>query len=97
MKPALNYTLLGAFPNPAARSTIRYTLAAPSRVTFEMFDVAGRMIEQRSLGIQPAGLRELPYDGTGDSAGMYFYRLKAVDPQTGAVQAVLNGRMILVN
>jgi hypothetical protein len=97
LKPALNYTLLGAFPNPASRSTIRYTLAASSRVTFEMFDVAGRMIEQRSLGIEPAGLRELPYDGTGGTAGIYFYRLKVADPQSGLVRAVLNGRMILVN
>jgi hypothetical protein len=93
------YQLLGAYPNPAAasRSTIRYELPADSRVTLEVFDVAGRLVTRRELGFQVAGVREVFFDGSGRASGIYLYRLQARSPSTGAVEAALNGRLVLLD
>lgn len=95
-RPPTTYALLGAFPNPAVRQTIRYSLPQASRVTLDVIDVQGRRVEHREIGIQAAGERQVQFDGSSLGAGLYLYRLKMADPLTGAVKAVLNGRMMLV-
>ncbi len=89
------YNLLGSFPNPASRTTIQYSLGAPSAVNLEIFDVSGRLVTTRDLGVQDAGVRNAAYDGSGNAAGVYLYRLKVSDPATGSLRAVLHGRMVL--
>ena len=90
-----DYRLLGSFPNPAQRQRIQYVLKDPSEVAFEVYDVAGRLIEKRNLGMQ-AGLSETYFDGKGHSQGLYFYQVEIADPVTGAKRAVLHGRMLLL-
>ncbi|HZL85265.1 MAG TPA: T9SS type A sorting domain-containing protein [Candidatus Krumholzibacteria bacterium] len=88
--------LLGSYPNPAPRPTIRYALASSSQVTLEVFDVAGRLVERRLLGLQNAGLGEAAFGGKGRSAGVYVYRLNVNDPATGALRKTLSGRLVVV-
>jgi hypothetical protein len=94
-RPPAGYVLQGNYPNPAAVQTIQYSLLAPSRVTLEMYDVAGRLVETQEMGLQQAGVRAFRYDGTKLSAGIYLYQLKIVDPETGGLRAALPGRMIV--
>jgi hypothetical protein len=94
--PREDYRLLGSFPNPSSRQHIQYALKEASRVGLEVYDVAGRLIEQRDLGLQEAGIGDAFFDGKGRSQGIYFYRLKISDPETGAKRAVLQGRMLLL-
>ena len=89
------YLLRGSFPNPAPRSTIRFSLPEASVVSFEVFDVAGRLVAGRDLGLMPAGERDVFFDGRGRPAGMYLYRLKMRDPASGSLRASLQGKMLI--
>ncbi len=89
------YTLLGAYPNPGRRSTVRFAMARSSDVLLEVFDVRGRRVEKRKIGVQAAGVREVMI-GDHYSAGLYLYRLKLRDPQTGNERTSLQGRVLVV-
>ena len=43
--------------------------AAPSRVTLEVFDVQGRVVRRRPLGVQAAGAQRAAFDGGGSATG----------------------------
>ncbi len=90
------FTLVKSYPNPSPGPRIQYRLPVSSRVTLEVFDLQGRVIERRAIGVQGAGLREVPFDGSGRSAGVYPYRLILEDPQTGARRAALSGKVVLL-
>lgn len=90
------YVLLGSYPNPSRQSNIRFSLAKPSGVTLEVFDVAGKLVVRQQLGVQQAGLREVALDGRGWGSGMYLYRLSVTDPQTGAPRTTLSGRAMVL-
>jgi hypothetical protein len=90
------YQLLRTYPNPAQHATIQYTLPRDSDVTIEVFDVAGRLVERRELGLQSAGIRDASIDGRERPAGVYLYRLTAMDPSDGSLRASLSGKVVLV-
>jgi hypothetical protein len=90
------YQLLRTYPNPAQYATIQYTLPRDSDVTIEVFDVAGRLVERRELGLQSAGIRDASIDGRERPAGVYLYRLTAMDPSDGSLRASLSGKVVLV-
>ncbi len=85
------------FPNPGARTTIEYALSEGGAVSLEVFDVQGRRVERRSLGVRPAGDGQVEFDGAGRPAGLYLYRIEVTDPQTGALRATRQGRMVILN
>jgi hypothetical protein len=85
-----------SFPNPSIRPTIQYALTAFSDVTFEVYDVRGRLVEKRRLGAQDAGLQELIFDGSDVPAGVYLYRVQVDDPTSGSGRATLSGKLILL-
>jgi hypothetical protein len=65
--------------NPA--TTIDYAVAAPSRVTIRVFDVAGRVVRTLVDSHVAAGRRTATWDGTTDSgeraaSGIYFVRME---------------------
>jgi hypothetical protein len=78
-------TSLGAnFPNPFNPSTtIACDLAAPSRVSLQVFDASGRLVRVLAAGQDlTAGHHELTWNGRDDAGravagGVYFYRLDA--------------------
>ncbi len=95
--PAIDASfLLGSVPNPGRRPAIRYSLARPSDVVLEIFDVAGRLVERRPLGLQEAGLGSATFGGKDQAAGVYVYRLHVHDPVTGAERKSLSGRLVVV-
>jgi len=94
--PEAGFNLVGSYPNPSPGPRIQYRLAESSRVTLEVFDLQGRVIERRVIGVENAGLREVPFSGEGRSAGVYPYRLLLDDPRSGARQAALTGKVVLL-
>ena len=90
------YFLLGSVPNPSSRPSVRYALAQPMDVTAEVFDVRGRLLQKRELGLQASGMREFSLRGAGVGAGVYMVRLRLVDPESGALLTTLHGRMTVV-
>lgn len=86
--------MLGNHPNPFLRATtLRYVLPRDGEVSLEVFDVAGRRVESRALGLQRAGVRSASVGGVDWKPGLYLYRLRIVDPATG-VEASATGRMM---
>ena len=91
------YVLLGAAPNPvhSVMSTVRYALAARSHVQIETYDAAGRLLERHDLGVREAGENRTVVS-RAESAGIVFYRLRIMDPETSAERATLSGKIAFV-
>jgi hypothetical protein len=91
------YALLGNYPNPfRSLTTIGYALAAPSDVTLEIFDVQGRLVVRRVLGLQAAGKQRAAFSNPGLRTGVYLYRMRAADPLSGKERAALSGKMVVL-
>lgn len=73
------------YPNPFNSSTlISYTLSRRAQVRLEVFNIAGQLVKVLVNTEQPAGYRQIRWDGTDAaskpvSSGIYLYRLKAED------------------
>ena len=71
-----------ARPNPFNPMTsIEYTVAAPSRVTIRVYDVAGKIVRTLVDSHVAAGRRTAVWDGTTDAgpraaSGVYFVRME---------------------
>jgi hypothetical protein len=91
------FALLGNSPNPFAHTTtIRYTLPQPTSVTIEVYDLQGRLVSSRAVGVQPAGVQSAAIGRPGRS-GLYLYRVKLADPRSGALHATLAGKMMTLD
>jgi hypothetical protein len=72
--------ILSSYPNPFnAQTTIQYSLPSQSPVSIDIFDILGRKIEALAEGLMPAGDHQAIWDASGQSSGIYFYRIKAGD------------------
>ncbi len=92
------FQLLGNSPNPFSSSTmIRFTLDRPSRVSIEVFDLAGRKVVSKDLGLQTERTGQIPFSQTGLKAGLYLYRVKAVEASNGRTSASGSGKMMVLN
>ncbi len=91
------YVLLSAAPNPFRSATkLRYRLPTASIVQLDVFDPQGRIVHSRALGVQPAGEQSAGVFGFQGKTGVYLYRLRMSDPNSGAERAALSGRMLVV-
>lgn len=74
--------LLGAFPNPATSNTeIRYNLETAKELSFELFDMTGKLVMSQGLGTMAPGPQRLEVSTTSLEDGVYFYSLVAPDGQ----------------
>jgi hypothetical protein len=82
-------------PNPFNQSArIEYLLPQSGRVTLRIFDIQGRMLEERLVGEEDAGLRTIPIDAAAWATGVYHYTIEVKDPATGSVHSSADGRMV---
>lgn len=89
--------LLGNYPNPfRSGTTIRYVMPKAGAVFLEVYDVRGRLVVQRALGVQQPGRQQVALERPGAS-GLHFYRLRFTDPRTGASQGELTGKMLTLD
>ncbi len=86
-------------PNPFNPVTsIIYTLAAPGRVSLQVYNLLGREIKTLQAGEQNAGRYTAVWDGTDEygesqASGVYFYRLRV---ESGAETFTQMKRMLLL-
>jgi len=93
---ASNFALLGCAPNPTgSRTSIRWTMGAKGRVALEVYDVSGRLVTRRDVGLVDSGPRSYLFDGRGLKSGIYLYRLRVDDPVAARTQATLSGKLLL--
>jgi hypothetical protein len=68
------------YPNPTKGvMKIRFMSPDQRRVTVNLYDVTGRVVENIFDGEAKNGLNEIPYDGKNLASGVYFVRLIAED------------------
>lgn len=64
------------FPNPFNPIThIGFSLARPTSVSLEVYDILGRRIASLVSGNFPAGRHTVAWDASGEPSGVYLYRL----------------------
>jgi hypothetical protein len=90
------YAFARPFSSPSTLPGVEYSVPEPSSVLLDFFDVRGRLVDSRALGVQGPGVRQVLLDGRGRAAGVYLYRVRLADPQTGVVRATLSGKTVLV-
>ncbi|HUI11712.1 MAG TPA: T9SS type A sorting domain-containing protein [Bacteroidota bacterium] len=87
-----SFALLGNYPNPFnPATTIKFQIDRSSEVTLEVFDVLGRLVASRNLGITAPGAHTANFNAANLASGTYYYRLKMVS--TGST---LTGKMLLL-
>jgi hypothetical protein len=67
-----------------------------NHVVLEIYDVAGRQVEERDLGVQPAGMRSTDFAAGDLPGGVYLYRLRLADPVSGIERTSLSGKLVLL-
>ena len=86
------FALLGNYPNPFnPGTTIKYQIGRSSEVTLDVFDVLGRQVSSKSLGVTAPGEHAVDFNASNLASGTYYYRLKMVS--TGLT---LVGKMLLL-
>jgi len=66
------------YPNPFNPVTrIGYSLPVRTHVTLSVFNTVGQTVAVLVNEVQEAGNREVAYDGSNLSSGVYFYRIEA--------------------
>jgi len=72
------YSVDAAYPNPAnPTTTIGFTLAEAGHVTVDIYNVAGQKVNTLVDDEMSAGKHSVVWDGSGFSAGVYFYTVKS--------------------
>ena len=72
-----NCVLVQNYPNPSSPTTsIKYYLPGKAKITLEVLDTNGRIVETLIDEVQGKGEHTINYDGSGLSSGTYFYRLR---------------------
>ncbi|MCA1752446.1 MAG: T9SS type A sorting domain-containing protein [Flavobacteriales bacterium] len=78
------------FPNPSAgQTTFEYDLVNGADVQLAIFDLTGKVIDQKNLGNQAAGRNQYVWNPNGLTNGLYFYTF-TVNGQTASGKIVLN-------
>lgn len=86
--------VLTPYPNPFSdATTIRFRRGSAGATRVVFFDVTGRRVDTRDLGVRPAGLHEFRWDGRAEDrtplpAGVYWYRVGDQPSATGSVRLV---------
>lgn len=83
-----NYRLMQNFPNPFNASTeISFDLPEQAYVSFEIYDISGRLVLTLINSHLEAGRHSVIWNAEDVSSGLYIYRLQAGD--FGAVKKML--------
>jgi len=78
VQPPAGFGLTRAFPNPFNRGLrVEYSLASPSVVKLQVFDIAGRRVADIETGPRAAGVHSAAWRPGDIPAGVYSLRLEA--------------------
>ena len=74
------FALHNNYPNPFNPiTTIRYDLPQESDVTLTIYDITGRMVKTLVNNPQQAGMKNVVWNATDVTSGIYIYRIQAGD------------------
>jgi hypothetical protein len=101
------YALEQNYPNPFnPTTTISYSLREKGLVSLKVFDILGNEVKTILSEEQEAGNYQIEFSATGGSAsggdahslasGIYFYTLKAVDPESSSGQGFVSTRKMIL-
>jgi len=95
---SMSFSLEQNYPNPFNPSTtISWQSPVGCHQTIKLFDVLGREIETIVDGYYETGIHSTLYIANSLlPSGVYFYRLKAVDPSTGSGQSFIQTKKMLL-
>ena len=81
---------LTVYPNPFSGSTrIDYSTDRSERVTFSVYDLAGRRVGFQPLGLRERGSHSVYFNASGLQPGVYFYRMQTgVSIETGKLMII---------
>lgn len=83
------FSLGPAFPNPLrSTATLTLSLATAEAVMIEAFDVLGRRVLRRDLGVQPAGAVRHTIDLGAAPSGVYFVRVTTASGESATRRVV---------
>jgi len=72
------FSVDAAYPNPAnPTTTIGFTLAEAGHVTVDIYNIAGQKVDTLVDEKMSAGKHSVVWNGSGFSAGVYFYTFKS--------------------
>jgi hypothetical protein len=70
------FELAQNYPNPFNPSTnINYSIPFDGRVSLTIYDVSGKEVTKLVNSIQTAGYYSMPFNASGLSSGIYYYRI----------------------
>jgi hypothetical protein len=71
-----SFELFQNYPNPFNPTTIiGFNLASLSHVNLQIYDITGRLVGEKDLGMLSSGNHEIEYNAAGLASGVYLYRL----------------------
>ena len=69
---------LSIYPNPVVgEATISFNMNETANVTYQIFDLAGRMVQNATLGTYTQGTHTANFNVDGLTAGTYIVKLQA--------------------
>ncbi len=90
------FAIHGNAPNPFRSSTIiQYALDRPAELTLEVYDLNGRKVATRSLGLRTEPIGHYAFSGNL-KPGLYLYRLKAFDRALRSTRTSSAGKMMVL-
>lgn len=96
-RPGGGYATVTGGSGPSSRPQFSFAMPDRNLVTLEVFDLRGRLVERRPLGLLEGGENSVSlFSSNRPSAGVYMYRLLLADPASGDPRAVLTGKAVLV-
>ena len=65
------------YPNPFSKRTkIVFTLDEEEEATLTVFDMSGKEVERRPIGLIRAGSNQVEFDASGLPSSVYIYELR---------------------
>jgi len=91
-----SFVLYQNYPNPFNPATvIQYFLPTSGIVQLKVFDLLGQEVGTVVNGLESAGFRQVRFDGSRLTSGVYFYRL-IVTPLSGATGTIVETRRMML-
>ena len=95
--PPTIFSLEQNYPNPFNPSTtIRYSLPSSSRVKLYVYNILGQVVSDLVNEEQSAGWKEVEWNASGVSSGIYFYKLTALQKDGGQAGSFVEVKKMLL-
>jgi len=92
-----DYILYQNYPNPFnPTTTIKYQIPELRFITLKLYDVLGNEVATLVNEEKPAGSYEIDFNGNELTSGIYFYQLRADDPESSSEQGFVETKKMIL-